>query len=263
MALINHKELRRCAQWAFPGTLAVANAAWDGVEDMQTYITREWTAQPSKTLPTAVQIVAQETAWRATLLGAEIKIKQATVNTLRASKLAAGITFNAKTFDVSEMSVGTIAAKYEQLKRENATTARTITGVSLANPCVISSTAHGFRNLDRIDHQGVGGTVELSGVYTIGNVTANTYELTGTDSTAWTAFTTGGTAMIVCEWTSADNVINELTAADFLALTNALNNYSDLCFRTSREHKNAIAALTSSASVSAYDITVDWPSTTY
>ena len=64
MALTNHKELRRCAQWAYPGTLAVVNAAWDGVEDMQTYITREWAAQPSKTLPTAVQIAAQETAWR-------------------------------------------------------------------------------------------------------------------------------------------------------------------------------------------------------
>ena len=189
--------------------------------------------------------------------------RNAEVNTLRATKLAAGITFNAKTFDASAMSVGGVAAKYEQLRRENASTARTITGVSLANPSVISSTAHGFSNLDRIDHQGVGGTVELSGVYTIGNVTANTYELTGIDGTAWTAFTTGGTAALVCEWTSIDNTINELSAADFLTLVNALNNYSDLCFRTAREHKNAIAALTSTASVSAYDVSVNWPSTTY
>ncbi len=263
MALTTHTELRRCAQWAFPGTLAIANAAWDGVEDMQTYITREWTAQPSQTLPTAVQIAAQETAWRVVMLTIPKKARNTEVNALRATKLATGITFNAKSFDASAMSVGAIAAKYEQLKRENAATARTITGVSLANPAVISSTAHGFSNSDRIDHQGVGGTVELSGVYTIGNVTANTYELTGTDSTAWTAFTTGGTAALVCEWTSADNVINELTVADFLTLTNALNNYSDLCFRTARQHKNAIAALTSMANVSAYDITVNWPSTTY
>jgi len=191
------------------------------------------------------------------------KTKQKAVNKLKSSKLKTGITFKTKIFDASDMSVGAIAGKYEQLKRKNASTSRTITGISLANPCVISSTTHGFRNMDRIDHQGVGGTVELSGVYTIGNVTANTYELTGTDSTAWTAFTTGGTALIVCEWTSADNVINELTAADFLALTNALNNYSDLCFRTARQHKNAITVLTSTANVSAYDITTNWPPNVY
>ncbi len=64
MALSTHRDLRVCAQWAFPGVLQIAANAWDGVEDIQTYINREWTAAPGKTLPTAIDIEAQETAWR-------------------------------------------------------------------------------------------------------------------------------------------------------------------------------------------------------
>ncbi len=51
------------------------------------------------------------------------KNRNAEVNALRAAKLKAGVSFKLKTFDATEVSVGTIAAKYERLKRESAATA--------------------------------------------------------------------------------------------------------------------------------------------
>lgn len=267
MALTTHRELRDCTNWAFPGTVQAANAGWDGTEDLQTYITREWVVAVGKTLPSAVDITGQETAWRASVLSKDLAIaissQRVAVDALRAAKLAAGLTFNTKTFIADDMSVGGVAAKYERLNRESASTARTITGVTLANPAVVASTAHGFSNGDRIDHTGVGGTVELAGIFTIGNVTANSYELTSVDGTAWAVFTSGGSATLTCEWTSVDNTINDLTAAGFLSLATALGNYSDLCFRTARTHKNAINALTDTASVNVYDYTTGWPSNAY
>jgi len=191
------------------------------------------------------------------------KIKTSSVGSFYTSRLFTGITFNLKSFNCSDASVGAIAAKLENLKRENASTTRTITGVSLTNPVTVTSVAHGFRNLDRIDHSGVGGTVELVGIYTIGNVTSDTYELTGVDGTLWTAFTTGGSAAVTCEWTSIDNTINDLSSILFTGLVNAMNNYTELCFRTARTHKNAINALTTPIDVTAYDISLGWPGSTY
>ncbi len=208
------------------------------------------------------RMVWSGTAWDYPLPVAQTR-KCADANTLRVAKLKTGIMFQTKAYDASDMSAGGIAAKYERLKRENASTVRAIMGVSLTNPVIVTSVAHGFSNGDRVNHTGVGGTVELAGIYTVGNVGVDTYELTGIDGAAWTAFTSGGSATLMCEWTSIDNTINELSAADFLTLSNAIGNYSDLCFRTARTHKNAISALTSTASASAYDITLNWPSNVY
>ncbi len=213
--------------------------------------------------PLTSTITTNTTQQTADDLAAAIAAKTPSVDALRTTKLKTGLTYNNKTYNSSDMSAGGIAAKYERLKRENASNIRTITGASLTNPVVVTSVTHGFSNGDRVNHAGVGGTVELVGVYTIGNVTADTYELAGIDGTAWTAFTSGGSATLMCEWTSIDNTINELSAADFLALSNALGNYSDLCFRAARTHKNNISALTDTASVDAYDITVNWPSNAY
>ena len=68
MTIITYRELRLISQWGFPGTLSVSKSAWDTVEDIQTYITREWVAASGKTLPTATAIAAKESAWRTTQL---------------------------------------------------------------------------------------------------------------------------------------------------------------------------------------------------
>lgn len=68
-----------------------------------------------------------------------------------------------------------------------------ITGATQANPVTVTATAHGLSNGDTIIPANVGGMTELNGNnYTIANVTANTFELSGIDGTSFTAYTSGG-----------------------------------------------------------------------
>lgn len=78
--------------------------------------------------------------------------------------------------------------------------AQTITGITQANPAVVTISSHGFSNGDEIYIAGVGGMTELNGRYfTVANKTTNTFELSGEDSTGYTAYTSGGTASRVYE----------------------------------------------------------------
>lgn len=71
----------------------------------------------------------------------------------------------------------------------------TITGATQANPVVVTASSHGFANGDSIDIVGVLGMTELNGLrFTAANVTANTFELTGIDGTAYTAYSSAGEA---------------------------------------------------------------------
>ena len=74
-----------------------------------------------------------------------------------------------------------------------------ITGITKANPVVVTATAHGLSNGDRIDISDVVGMTELNGNrYKIANKTDNTFELidyddeTNVDGTAFTTYTSGG-----------------------------------------------------------------------
>lgn len=72
--------------------------------------------------------------------------------------------------------------------------AKTITGATQANPVVITSTAHGFSNGDTVRIKGVVGMTELNyKVFTVANVTADTFELSGIDGTGYSAYVSGGT----------------------------------------------------------------------
>lgn len=71
----------------------------------------------------------------------------------------------------------------------------TITGATQANPCVITANAHGFSNGDLIYISDVVGMTQLNArIFTAANVTANTFELSGVNSTAYTAYGSGGAA---------------------------------------------------------------------
>jgi hypothetical protein len=75
------------------------------------------------------------------------------------------------------------------------TTVRTITGATQANPCQITSTAHGFATGDTVWISGVVGMTELNGrEFTITSTGANTFTLNNTDATGFTAYSSGGTA---------------------------------------------------------------------
>ena len=71
---------------------------------------------------------------------------------------------------------------------------KTATGITQANPVVVTSVAHGFSNGDAIKISGVSGTTELNNRrFTVANKTTDTFELSGEDGTSHTAYVSGGT----------------------------------------------------------------------
>lgn len=71
---------------------------------------------------------------------------------------------------------------------------KTVSGVTKANPAVVTVTAHGYSNGDMVAFKSAVGMTQLNGHwFTVANVTANTFELSGTNSTSWDAYETSGT----------------------------------------------------------------------
>jgi Ubiquitin-activating enzyme E1 FCCH domain len=82
---------------------------------------------------------------------------------------------------------------------------KTVTGVTQANPAVVTSAAHGYSNGQDVFINGVVGMTQLNGrQFRVANVTVNTFELQDTfgttiNSTAFTAYASGGTAERIYE----------------------------------------------------------------
>lgn len=98
-----------------------------------------------------------------------------------------------------------------------------ITGATAANPVVITSTAHGLTNGDKIFISGVAGMTEINEIqYLVAGVTANTFQLqteasVNVDGTSFTAYTSGGT------WVRGNALLAELDCSNpaFGAATDA------------------------------------------
>lgn len=74
-------------------------------------------------------------------------------------------------------------------------TARVITGITNANPAVVTSANHGLLNQDQVLIASVSGMPQVNArTLQIINVTANTFELDGIDSTLYGVYASGGTA---------------------------------------------------------------------
>ena len=74
-------------------------------------------------------------------------------------------------------------------------TAVNISAITKASPAVVTATAHGFANGDEVYLSGIVGMTELNNRYFIvANATANTFELSGEDSSNHTAYSSAGTA---------------------------------------------------------------------
>ncbi len=82
--------------------------------------------------------------------------------------------------------------------------AKTISGVTLGNPTIITATGHGFSVGDVITIAGVGGATAVNGTWIITNKTTNTFAI-NLDTTGGSAYTSGGTATPVA-WTPIVNV---------------------------------------------------------
>jgi hypothetical protein len=71
-----------------------------------------------------------------------------------------------------------------------------ITGATKANPCVITAVGHPFTESRYVLFDSVGGMTELNGnTYVVTNVTADTFELSGVNSTGYGTYTSGGVAV--------------------------------------------------------------------
>ena len=72
---------------------------------------------------------------------------------------------------------------------------KTITGITQANPGVVTVSAHGMATGARVYIENVVGMTQINGeTYTITSLTANTFSI-GEDTTAYSAYTSGGVAM--------------------------------------------------------------------
>ena len=86
--------------------------------------------------------------------------------------------------------------------------AKTITGITQANPAVVSSTAHGYSNGQEVVLEGIVGMTTLNGGnYLVAGATANTFQLQDLDgnpidSSSYPAYVSGGTAQRVLEISS-------------------------------------------------------------
>ncbi len=80
-----------------------------------------------------------------------------------------------------------------------------ITAITQANPAVVTtSSAHGLSNSDVVYITGVSGMTQVNGIrFTVANVTSTTFELSGVDSSAYTAYVSGG-------------LVERVNATDFL-----------------------------------------------
>lgn len=68
-----------------------------------------------------------------------------------------------------------------------------ITGITQANPGVVTAVSHNFNNGDQVYITNVSGMTEVNGnVFTVANKTDDTFELSGVNTTTFTAYTTGG-----------------------------------------------------------------------
>lgn len=78
----------------------------------------------------------------------------------------------------------------------SATASKAITGITQANPGVVTATAHGYASGQKIYLSGINGMTQLNNtVATITVIDANSFSV-GVDTTAFSAYTDGGTAAL-------------------------------------------------------------------
>lgn len=94
----------------------------------------------------------------------------------------------------AKYKVTAISSEEEESLSGTGSATATITGITNADPAVVTATAHGFSNGDEVEITGVVGMTELNSKrFIVAGATANTFELLGIDSTDFNTYTSGGT----------------------------------------------------------------------
>ena len=118
-------------------------------------------------------------------------------------------------------SIGVNVGAYADQVRGPITPAKTITGVSKANPAVVTSAAHGFADGDKVYITGVNGMTSLNNkLFTVAGRTANTFQLSGVDSRTYSSYSSSGT--VTC--TKAGCLNYAFTSETNLTRVNAISN---------------------------------------
>lgn len=130
---------------------------------------------------------------------------------------------------------------------------KSITAATSANPVVITSAGHGYSNGDRIFISSVGGMTELNNrEFTVANKTTDTFELSGINGSAFTAYTSGGTCGKIVEVTTTYSV------TEIFEINHAQS--ADVLFLTHKDHEPAKLTRTSATSFTITDVDfVDGP----
>ena len=130
---------------------------------------------------------------------------------------------------------------------------KSITGITAANPAVVTASSHGYSNGDRVFIKGIVGMTELNNrEFTVAGATTNTFELSGINSSAFTAYSSGGTSGKIVEITTTYTVaqVKELTFAQS----------ADVMFIAHRSHAPAQLTRTTATSFTLADVDfVDGP----
>lgn len=112
---------------------------------------------------------------------------------------------------------------------QNQPIAPAISGATAANPVVITATAHGLANTDEIMIVDVAGMTELNGLgFTVANVTADTFELSGVNGTGYTAYTSGGRIHHAVDTSDTDNYTAYVSDGEVRVRTTAVSGLSHL-----------------------------------
>lgn len=131
-------------------------------------------------------------------------------------------------------------------------TALSITAITQANPAVVTIAGHPYANGDQVYISGVGGMTELNGRYfTVAGAAANTFQLSGEDSTSHTAYTSGGTAARVYEITTP------YATADLFDIQYAQT--ADVMYLAHESHHPQKLSRTGHTSWTIADAPLDWP----
>lgn len=94
---------------------------------------------------------------------------------------------------------GRLISSGDTVKNSGGSVGAAITGITQANPAVVTSVAHPYSNGDSVYIANVVGMIEVNGAfYTVANAAANTFELSGINSTGFGAYVSGGIIMTIC-----------------------------------------------------------------
>lgn len=116
---------------------------------------------------------------------------------------------------------------------------KAITGITKANPAVVTALAHGFSNGQQVYITGVIGMTQVNGrLFTIAGATTDTFQLSGENSSDYTTYVQGGVAVNQTQTQTRTRVL-------LANAPNAIGTYNMVVDDLNQWNENAIQALIS------------------